>query len=72
MSALSWTCCADRTLKAFGRSAEQVGTMRAISRQFGETTLEVLRSAFQTGPCSTGPVRWPYLVAVEVSLRHGR
>ncbi len=37
------------TLKAFGRSAEQVDTMRTISRQLGETTLEVLRSAFQTG-----------------------
>ena len=58
------------TLKAFGRSAEQVGTMRAISRQFGETTLEVLRSAFQTGLVLdwAGAVAMA-LVAVEVSLR---
>ena len=58
------------TLKAFGRSAEQVGTMRTISRQFGETTLEVLRSAFQTGLVLdwAGAVAMA-LVAVEVSLR---
>ena len=58
------------TLKAFGRSAEQVGTMRQISRQFGETTLEVLRSAFQTGLVLdwAGAVAMA-LVAVEVSLR---
>ena len=58
------------TLKAFGRSREQVGTMREISRQFGETTLEVLRSAFQTGLVLdwAGAVAMA-LVAVEVSLR---
>jgi thiol reductant ABC exporter CydD subunit len=58
------------TLKAFGRSGEQVATMRAISRQFGETTLEVLRSAFQTGLVLdwAGAVAMA-LVAVEVSLR---
>ena len=48
------------TLKAFGRSAEQVGTMRADQPQFGETTLEVLRSAFRLGSCSTGPAQWPW------------
>ena len=58
------------TLKAFGRSTEQVGNMRQISRQFGETTLEVLRSAFQTGLVLdwAGAVAMA-LVAVEVSLR---
>ena len=58
------------TLKAFGRSQEQVATMRAISRQYGETTLEVLRSAFQTGLVLdwAGAVAMA-LVAVEVSLR---
>jgi len=58
------------TLKAFGRSTEQVATMRAISRQYGETTLEVLRSAFQTGLVLdwAGAVAMA-LVAVEVSLR---
>ena len=58
------------TLKMFGRSAEQVDNMRTISRQFGETTLEVLRSAFQTGLVLdwAGAVAMA-LVAVEVSLR---
>ena len=36
------------TLKMFGRSAEQAETMRSISRRYGETTMEVLRTAFQT------------------------
>ena len=58
------------TLKMFGRSAEQVDNMRTISRQYGETTLEVLRSAFQTGLVLdwAGAVAMA-LVAVEVSLR---
>ena len=44
--------------------------MRTISRQYGETTLEVLRSAFQTGLVLdwAGAVAMA-LVAVEVSLR---
>ena len=44
--------------------------MRQISRQFGETTLEVLRTAFQTGLVLewAGAVAMA-LVAVEVSLR---
>jgi ATP-binding cassette subfamily C protein CydD len=58
------------TLKMFGRSAEQVENMRTISRRYGETTLEVLRSAFQTGLVLdwAGAVAMA-LVAVEVSLR---
>jgi ATP-binding cassette subfamily C protein CydD len=58
------------TLKMFGRSAEQVDNMRTISARYGETTLEVLRSAFQTGLVLdwAGAVAMA-LVAVEVSLR---
>ena len=58
------------TLKMFGRSAEQIDTMRLISRRYGETTLEVLRSAFQTALVLdwAGAVAMA-LVAVEVSLR---
>ncbi len=32
------------TLKLFGRSAEQVDTIRDISRRYGDTTMEVLRT----------------------------
>src|SRR5262245_56019233 len=58
------------TLKMFGRSAEQVENLRVISQRYGETTLEVLRSAFQTGLVLdwAGAVAMA-LVAVEVSLR---
>jgi ATP-binding cassette subfamily C protein CydD len=58
------------TLKMFGRSAEQIDNMRTISGRYGETTLEVLRSAFQTGLVLdwAGAVAMA-LVAVEVSLR---
>jgi ATP-binding cassette subfamily C protein CydD len=58
------------TLKMFGRGAEQVDAMRSISRRYGETTMEVLRSAFQTGLVLdwAGAVAMA-LVAVEVSLR---
>ena len=58
------------TLKAFGRSAEQVGAIRAISRQYGDTTLEVLRTAFQTSlVLEWGGAVAVALVAVEISLR---
>jgi ATP-binding cassette subfamily C protein CydD len=58
------------TLKMFGRSEEQVGNMRTISRQYGDTTMEVLRTAFQTSLV----LEWAgavavALVAVEISLR---
>jgi thiol reductant ABC exporter CydD subunit len=58
------------TLKMFGRSAEQIDNLRVISERYGETTLEVLRSAFQTGLVLdwAGAVAMA-LVAVEVSLR---
>jgi thiol reductant ABC exporter CydD subunit len=58
------------TLKAFGRSAEQVGNIRTISRQYGETTMEVLRTAFQTSlVLEWGGAVAVALVAVEISLR---
>ena len=37
------------TLKLFGRSREQVENIRRISRSYGNTTMEVLQTAFQTG-----------------------
>jgi ATP-binding cassette subfamily C protein CydD len=58
------------TLKMFGRSAEQVGNMRDISRQYGDTTMEVLRTAFQTSlVLEWGGAVAVAVVAVEISLR---
>jgi len=58
------------TLKMFGRSAEQVDNIRAISRQYGDTTMEVLRTAFQTSlALEWGGAVAVALVAVEISLR---
>ena len=36
------------TLKMFGRSREQVHNLRRISGRYGDATMEVLRTAFQT------------------------
>jgi len=58
------------TLKAFGRSAEQAETIRDVSRRFGDTTMEVLRTAFQTAlVLEWGAAVAMAVVAVEVSLR---
>jgi ATP-binding cassette subfamily C protein CydD len=58
------------TLKLFGRSREQVENIRDISREYGNTTMEVLRTAFQTGlVLEWGGAVATALVAVEVSLR---
>ena len=58
------------TLKMFGRGPEQVDNIRAISRQYGETTMDVLRTAFQTSlVLEWGAAIAVALVAVEVSLR---
>jgi ATP-binding cassette, subfamily C, bacterial CydD len=58
------------TLKMFGRSAEQVGNIRTISRQYGDTTMEVLRTAFQTSlALEWGAAIAVAVVAVEISLR---
>jgi ATP-binding cassette subfamily C protein CydD len=58
------------TLKAFGRSREQVANIASISRQYGDTTMEVLRTAFQTSlVLEWGGAVAVALVAVEISLR---
>jgi len=58
------------TLKMFGRSAEQVENVGAISRTYGDTTMEVLRTAFQTAlVLEWGGTVATALVAVEISLR---
>jgi thiol reductant ABC exporter CydD subunit len=59
-----------KTLKAYGRSHEQVANIAAISRQYGDTTMEVLRTAFQTSlVLEWGGAVAIALVAVEISLR---
>jgi thiol reductant ABC exporter CydD subunit len=58
------------TLKLFGRSREQVDNIRAVSRQFGSTTMEVLATAFQTSlVMEWAATAATALVALEVSLR---
>lgn len=58
------------TLKLFGRSREQVRTVRAVSQRFGNTTMEVLKTAFETSLVLelSGTIAVA-LVAVEVSFR---
>jgi ABC-type transport system involved in cytochrome bd biosynthesis fused ATPase/permease subunit len=58
------------TLKAFGRSREQAANIRTISGHLGDTTMDVLRTAFQTALV----LEWAAavataVVATEVSLR---
>jgi ATP-binding cassette subfamily C protein CydD len=58
------------TLKMFGRSAEQADTIESVSRSHGDTTMDVLRTAFQ----STLVLEWGAtaaiaLVAIETSVR---
>ncbi len=58
------------TLKMFGRSRTQIDRIREVSQRYGSTTLEVLRTAFQTGlVLEWGGTIATALVAVEVSLR---
>jgi ATP-binding cassette, subfamily C, bacterial CydD len=58
------------TLKMFGRGPEQVANISAISRRFGDTTMDVLRTAFQTAlVLEWGAAVAVAVVAVEVSLR---
>ena len=57
------------TLKLFGRGPEQVATIRDITRQYGDTTMDVLRTAFQTSLVLEWAALAAALVAVEVSLR---
>ena len=58
------------TLKMFGRSQEQAANIEDISRKFGATTMEVLRTAFQTSlVMEWAATAATAMVAVEVSLR---
>ncbi len=58
------------TLKMFGRSREKIETIRQISTRYGSTTLEVLRTAFQTAlVLEWGGTIATALVAVEIGLR---
>ena len=58
------------TLKMFGRSKEQVATVETISRHYGNSTMDVLRTAFQTSlVLEWGATAATALVAIEVSMR---
>jgi ATP-binding cassette, subfamily C, bacterial CydD len=58
------------TLKMFGRSAEQAETIRAVSRRQGSSTMDVLRTAFQTTlVLEWGATAATALVAIETSVR---
>jgi ATP-binding cassette subfamily C protein CydD len=62
------------TLKLFGRSREQVEVIEDVSQQFARTTMQVLRTAFQTSlVLEWAAVGATAFVALEVSLRlmHG-
>lgn len=58
------------TLKLFGRSKEQARTIETISRHYGATTMDILRTAFQTSlVLEWGATAATALVAIEVSVR---
>jgi len=58
------------TLRLFGRAEELGETIRDTSRRSGETTMEVLRTAFQTAlVLEWGAAVAMAVIAVEVSLR---
>ena len=58
------------TLRAFGRSREQADTLREISDRLRVSTMDVLRSAFQTGlVLDWGGAVAMALVAVQIGLR---
>ena len=58
------------TLKMFGRSSEQTRTIEAVSRRFGATTMDVLRTAFQASlVLEWGATGATALVAIEASVR---
>jgi len=57
-------------LKMFGRSKEQVGNIEKISNLYEKTTMEVLRTAFQTSlVMEWAATAATAMVALEVSLR---
>jgi len=58
------------TLKMFGRSSEQAGTIEAVGRRNADTTMDVLRTAFQTTlVLEWGATAATALVAIEMSVR---
>jgi len=58
------------TLKMFGRSKEQAKTIETISRRYANTTMDILRTAFQTSlVLEWGATAATALVAIEVSVR---
>jgi ATP-binding cassette subfamily C protein CydD len=58
------------TLKLFGRSREQVDNLQRVSRSYGDATMDVLRTAFQTSlVLEWGATIAIALVAVEIGLR---
>ncbi len=58
------------TLKAFGRSREGADQIEHVSRRFGDTTMEVLRTAFQTSlVMEWAATAATALAAVEISFR---
>ena len=58
------------TLKAFGRSREGAERIEGVSRRFGDTTMEVLRTAFQTSlVMEWAATAATALAAVEISFR---
>ena len=58
------------TLRMFGRSREQVENLRRISGRYGDATMDVLRTAFQTSlVLEWGATIAIALIAVEVGLR---
>ena len=58
------------TLRGFGREEDAVEVIRESSRRFGDTTMEVLRSAFQTAlVMEWAATAATALVAVQVSFR---
>jgi ATP-binding cassette subfamily C protein CydD len=58
------------TLKLFGRSREQAATIEDISRHYGDTTMQVLATAFQTSlVMEWAATAATAMVALEVSLR---
>jgi ATP-binding cassette, subfamily C, bacterial CydD len=58
------------TLKIFGRSAEQAKTIQEVSRQQGSSTMDVLRTAFQTTlVLEWGATAATAIVAIETSVR---
>ncbi|MFN2203113.1 MAG: thiol reductant ABC exporter subunit CydD, partial [Caldilineaceae bacterium] len=58
------------TLKLFGRSREQIGNIQEISRQYSNTTMDLLRTAFQTSlVMEWAATAASAMVALEVSLR---